>query len=196
MRTNASRRRFLLAASTLGGAQLLAPSASAWSQSVTGAPAVTVECQGSDILVEAHAEVPAGVDATWLTLADYDHFAEFIPDLTSSRTLSREGARAVVGQEAVASFGPFRQKLALVLAVEEERFRSIRAAVVEGDFRRFDARYDVVPLGARRTRVDYHAVLEPTVAMPPFFGVAIMRGQMQRQFQALLGEIGRRAGTV
>ena len=48
-------------------------------------------------------------------------------------------------------------------------------SIVQGDFRKFDSRYDVVALAPTRTRIDYRATLDPTVPVPPLFGIAVMR---------------------
>jgi ribosome-associated toxin RatA of RatAB toxin-antitoxin module len=189
-----SRRRFLLGAAVAAGA-LITPLGVAAQTNPPGLAQVSVERHGSEIVVEAHAEVDAGVGQTWSTLADYDRLAEFIPDMASSRTVARTGGSAVVEQEAQASFGPFRQNFRLVLAVEEAPGESIHAIALDGDFRRFDARYDIAAIDAQRTRIDYRATLEPTGGVPPLFGVPVMRSMIRRQFEAMLGEIGRRAST-
>lgn len=183
-----ARRRFLIQAGVLSVAGLGAPLVRAAVPSTS----VLVERRGGEIVVEAHAEVRAAIEKTWLTLADYDRLAEFIPGMSQSRTVSRTGATALVEQNAVATFGPFSHKLSLLLAVEEAPNESISASIVRGDFRRFDARYDVVALDAGRTRVDYRATLDPTMPIPPLFGVAVMRSQIRKQFEAMIAEIDRR----
>jgi ribosome-associated toxin RatA of RatAB toxin-antitoxin module len=192
-----SRRRVLLGAAGLATTLWITPARAVAVQTpVAAASHVKVERHGSEIRVEARAEVDAAVGQTWSTLADYDRFADFIPDLASSRTITRTGATAVVEQQALATFGPFRQRFKLVLGVEEEPGASIRAVALQGDFRRFDARYDVAAIETLRTRIEYRAVLEPNAAVPPLIGLAVMRSLIRRQFEAMLGEIGRRAALV
>ncbi|HUL68369.1 MAG TPA: SRPBCC family protein [Burkholderiaceae bacterium] len=183
-----TRRRFLLGAAALAASASIAPA--------RATTLVDVERQGDEVHVEAHAEVDAALAQTWSTLADYDRLAEFIPDMLSSRTLTRTGATAVIEQKAQATFGPFHRRFRLVLAVEEAAGESIRAVAVDGDFRRFDARYDLVAIDVRRTRIDYRAALQPSAGVPPLIGVAVMRSLIRRQFEAMLGEIGRRAAVT
>jgi hypothetical protein len=47
-----------------------------------------------------------------------------------------------------------------------------------------------------RTRIQYRATLEPNAAVPPLVGLAVMRSLIRRQFEAMLGEIERRAALV
>jgi ribosome-associated toxin RatA of RatAB toxin-antitoxin module len=182
-----SRRLFLLGAASVGAVALAAP---AWAVE-SAESTVSVERRGDDIVVQAHADVRAALEMTWSTLADYDHLAEFIPGMAVSRTLSREGASAMVEQKAVAAFGPFRQNLSLLLAVEETPNESITASIVKGDFRRFDSRYDVVSLEPQRTRITYHATLDPSVPVPPS-----LRRQIRKQFEALVAEVARRGAQA
>lgn len=183
------RRRFLGGATTLTAMAIVAP---AWSADAPSEATVSVEKRGDEIVVEAHAEVHAASTLAWLTLVDYDRLSEFIPGMSVSRTVSRQGTKAVIEQTATATFGPFRQDISLRLAVEETPDRSVTASIVQGDFRRFDSRYDVVSLDAGRTRVDFHAILDPIVPLPPLVGVAVMRSQIRAQFEAMMAEIGRR----
>jgi hypothetical protein len=43
-------------------------------------------------------------------------------------------------------------------------------------------------------RVDYRAVLVPDFWVPPLIGPAVLRRQAERQFEALIAEMMRRAG--
>lgn len=154
---------------------------------------VTVERHGSDILVEAYAEFDAAIGLAWSTLVDYDRLTDFIPDISVSRTLARSGTSALVEQKGRATFGPFGQQFAFLLEVDEQPERAIHAVAVQGDFRRFDARYEILSLASRRTRVEYRAALQPHAPVPPLVGLAVMRAMIRRQFEAMIGEIVRRA---
>jgi hypothetical protein len=99
----------------------------------------------------------------------------------------------VIEQRGRASFGPFEQGFAVLLAVEEEPGATIRARVAGGDFKRFDAEYTLTAIDATTTRIAYRAALEPVAGVPPLVGVPIMRGAIRRQFIALVNEIERRS---
>ena len=189
VRIDLPRRTLLLGAGALAVGGWIAPALA------KAAPMaeVSVERHGREILVEAHAEVGTTPDATWSTLVDYDRFSEFIPDMSLSRTVSRNGPIAVVEQKGRVSFGPFGQHFSLLLQVEEEPGASIRSVGLQGDFRRFEARYDLASIAPARTRIDYRATLEPTMAVPPLVGLPVMRAAIRRQFEAMVGEIARRA---
>ena len=129
----------------------------------------------------------------WSTLTDYDHLAGFIPGMSSSRTVSRNGADAIVEQKGSAGLGPFRQGFTVLLAVREELNQSISASGIGGDFRGFQSRYEIVPIGSHRARIVYQATLVPGMFVPPVVGLLEIRSMIGGQFNALLEEIQRRA---
>ena len=95
--------------------------------------------------------------------------------MSSSRTVSRTGAEAVVEQKGSAALGPFRQRFTVLLAVREEMNQSISASGIDGDFRCFKSRYEIVPLGLQRARIVYQATLVPGMPIPPIIGLLAMR---------------------
>jgi hypothetical protein len=100
--------------------------------------------------------------------------------------------RALIEQRGRAGFGPFQHTFRLVLAVEEVPEVAIRASAAGGDFKRFDASYELSSLDPHKTHITYHALLEPVTSLPPLFGVSIVRDLVQRQFNAMVQEIARR----
>src|SRR5439155_981637 len=157
---------------------------------------ITVEQHGNEILVHAQSDVDADRATIWSTLSDYDHLARFIPGMSSSRTVSRNGAEAVVEQKGSAGLGPFRRSFTVLLAVTEDLNQSISASGIGGDFRGFQSRYEIVPIGSRRARIVYQATLVPGMFVPPIVGLFAMRSVIGSQFDALLEEIRRRAEAV
>jgi carbon monoxide dehydrogenase subunit G len=159
----------------------------------TLAPAeLKVEQQADEILVYAESDVDADRATIWSTLSDYDHLTRFIPGMSSSRTVSRNGAEAVVEQKGSFGIGPFHRNFSVLLDVRENPNQSISTFGIGGDFRRFESRYDVVPLGPQCARIVYRATLVPEVALPPIVGLSAMRFMIYTQFNALLTEIRRR----
>lgn len=164
--------------------------------SALGGAEIDVEEKGDEFLICAQSEVDADRATIWSTLSDYDHLAEFIPGMSSSRTVSRNGAEAVVEQKGSAGLGLFRQSFTVLLAVREELNQSISASSIGGDFRGFQSLYEIVPIGAHRTRIVYQATLVPGKFVAPIVGLFAIRSEIGSQFDALLEEIRRRAEAV
>jgi carbon monoxide dehydrogenase subunit G len=157
---------------------------------------INVEEKGDEFLVCAQSEVDTDRATIWSTLSDYDHLAGFIPGMSSSRTVSRSGAEAVVEQQGSFGIGPFRQRFTVLLAVREEMNQSISTFGIGGDFRCFKSRYEIVSLSSQRARIVYRATLVPGMAVPPVVGLFAVRSMIGTQFDALLKEIRRRAGAA
>jgi ribosome-associated toxin RatA of RatAB toxin-antitoxin module len=203
---NDMKRIVLLAAMTLATAALarpvIGPNDSADARgpaervAAVAAPSrsdVRVEQHGDRIWVHAQSDVDADRTTIWATLSDYDHLAQFIPNMSSSRTISRNGADVVVEQAGTAGLGPIRQKFTVLLAVREELNESITVTAIGGDFRSFDGRYEIVPLTPHRSRIVYEATMVPSTLMPSIVTLPAMRSLINTQFGALVQEVSRRA---
>jgi len=152
-----------------------------------------VERQGNRLHVHAQADIEVDRATIWSTLSDYDHLAQFIPNMSSSRTISRDGPNVLVEQEGTAGLGPIRRSFTVTFAVMERFDESISASVRAGDFIRFDARYEIVRLATGSSRVVYDATIVPLNSAPPLISDVVMRLMIGDQFDALIHEMARRA---
>lgn len=156
---------------------------------------VEVQRVDSAVQVQASAVLEADTETVWNTLIGYEQLPDFIPDMTSSKTLQRAGRQAVVEQNGRAGLGPFKMDFSLTLAVREEPMQAVFANAVSGDFSRFESSYRLHPQEDGRTRLEYSSLIEPKNGIPPLVGVPVMRYAIQRQFNALLVEIERLAAV-
>ena len=154
---------------------------------------VRVDRQGNQVRVHAQTDIEVDRTTIWATLSDYDHLAQFIPNMSSSRTVSRDGPNVLVEQKGTAGFGPIRRSFAVLFAVTEHLDEWISMSEIVGDFSRFDARYEIVPLAKGRSRVVYDATIVPWTSTPPLIADAVMRLMIGNQFDALTHEMARRA---
>src|SRR5207245_5185642 len=60
-----------------------------------------IERHGEYITVSASAVMQVDARIAWEVLSDYDNLAQFIPDMKSSRVVSRSGDRVVVEQKEI-----------------------------------------------------------------------------------------------
>src|SRR5258708_39639703 len=68
-----------------------------------------IERQGEYITVNASVLMQVDARTAWEVLSDYDHLAQFIPDMKSSRVVSRDGNRVLVEQKGEFGFFFYRQ---------------------------------------------------------------------------------------
>ena len=155
--------------------------------------AVDVKRESGAFSVEASAELEADVPTAWEVLTDYDHLADFIPDMRSSRVLSRDGSRAEVEQKGEARLLFIAYPIDVLLAVTEYPPYRIVSRAVAGNFREMRGEYRLEP-GPRSGRVllRYTGRMMPEFEVPPLLGALLLRRHVGRTFGALAREIERR----
>lgn len=95
-----------------GRRQFLASMVLAWAAiGPAGAQPVTIDTksEGQIITVTASADLIVAPGIVWNAISDYDHLADFIPDMRSSRVLRRDGNKVLVAQSGHFGFLFFRQ---------------------------------------------------------------------------------------
>ncbi len=177
-------RRFLIIL-----ALLAAPPAQA------GEPVVRAHRDGDAIVVSAVAEVRVGRAVAWSVLTDYDHYADFVPDLAYSHVRSRDPRGLVVEQRGHARFLFFSQRIEATLEVAESPQRSVTSRAVAGSFRELEGRYEIEPVEGG-TRVVYTGRVVPGDGLPLWLTAIAMKSNVERQFGALMREMARRGEAV
>jgi ribosome-associated toxin RatA of RatAB toxin-antitoxin module len=163
---------------------------------------VSARWDGDAVIVEAQARLRAPLHLIWEVLTGYDRYAEFVPDLQSSRVLSRDRDAALVEQRGTAGFFLYRFPLEVRLAVTEVPFARVTCEAVAGNFKELSGVYELVPeADAARdpgnpeggvVRFGYRGRLVPAFRLPPLIGLPALRASVERQFGALVREVERR----
>src|SRR6266704_394756 len=150
-----------------------------------------IERQGEYITVDASALMQVDARIAWEVLSDYDNLAQFIPDMKSSRVVSRDGNRILVEQKGEFGFFFYRQPVDVVLEVVEAPRRRIDARRISGNIRDLETHYDLKASDAG-VKLDYAGRFIPEFSVPPLFGMPMVRRVIERRFRAMVEEIVRR----
>jgi hypothetical protein len=156
-----------------------------------GAIETRIERQGEYITVSASALMPVDERIAWEVLSDYDNLAQFIPDMKTSRVVSRDGNRVVVEQKGEFGFFFYRQSVDVMLEVVEEPRRRIDARRISGNIRELETHYEL-KASDPGVKLDYVGRFIPEFSVPPLFGLAMVRRIIERRFRAMVDEIVRR----
>lgn len=148
--------------------------------------------ESSAITVSASADMRVQLAMAWSVLTDYDHLAEFIPGMHSSRVVQRNGDQLLVEQTGVLGFLIFQQPIAVTLAVTEWPPQRIDAHAVGGNLKEMEGSYTLETLQSGAVRLSYRARLLPDFPVPPVVGTLVVRHVLARQFSAMVNEIARR----
>jgi Polyketide cyclase / dehydrase and lipid transport len=153
---------------------------------------VRAEKNGETIVIDVDMPVHAAVAAVWDVFTDYDHMAQFISSVNSSRITDRNGNTLVVAQKSSTSFGLLKFSFDNVREVELFPHREIHSKLISGDMKESAFTTRLVNDGLGVTRVINHGVFIPTMWVPPVIGTAFLESQTRRQFFELRNEIIRR----
>jgi carbon monoxide dehydrogenase subunit G len=146
---------------------------------------------GEFVTVSAAIVLKVDPRIVWAVLTDYDHLATFIPDLKSSRVVSREGNKVRVEQNGEAGFIFYTEPINVTLELHEEPPTRITARGVEGNVKGLETRYDLHASEAG-VKLDYTGRFVPGFSIPPLIGMPIMSRLIERRFRAMIDEMKRR----
>jgi ribosome-associated toxin RatA of RatAB toxin-antitoxin module len=142
--------------------------------------------------IRSSGTVEATPAAVWRILTDYNHLADYLPNLTSTRVVSRSGDRAIVEQLGTARFLFFSRTIRLLVQVNERAPDRIDIGLIEGDMKVYRASWELSPLaGATGTRVVYSATIVPKFDVPGIVGTSVVKKDVARMMAAALLRLDR-----
>jgi hypothetical protein len=152
---------------------------------------VAVEYRDGTYLASLSLRVFASPKQVLAVLTDFDHMADFVPNLIASRIVSRSGNVFRIHQQGKAVFGPFSFPFESERRIEWFPEGRLVAQALSGStkYMRSELRYQGVAGG---TRIDYQMEVVPDRWIPSSMGVSLMRHELAEQFSALAREMARR----
>jgi ribosome-associated toxin RatA of RatAB toxin-antitoxin module len=136
--------------------------------------------------------VEAAPAVVWRILTDYNHLADYLPNLKSTRVVSRNGDRVIVEQLGAARFLFFSQPIRLLVQVNERAPDRIDIGLIEGDMKVYRASWELRPVaGASGTRVVYTATIVPKFDVPGIVGTSVVKNDIARMMAAALSRLDR-----
>ena len=155
---------------------------------------VSVEAhrEGEAVIVEARAALHVDLALAWEVLTGYDQYSQFIPDLTSSRVLSRSGDEVIVEQRGQVAFLVFRLPLQVTMSVSERPRTGISSRAIAGTFREMTGNYTLAQAGDD-LQLTYSGRMVPRFGLFSLMGTAAVKAAVEKQFGALVREMQARA---
>jgi ribosome-associated toxin RatA of RatAB toxin-antitoxin module len=153
---------------------------------------ISVERRGDTIAIQASALLGVDPATAWRVLTDYGRYPEFIPGLTTSRVVARNGPTVTVEQDGHAQVWLLRVPVAVTYEITEAPPGRVRSRAVAGSLRLLDSDYRLTPLAAG-VRLDYTGLAATgTGLFGPFEQWVIEQNATQR-FRALADAMERAA---
>lgn len=153
---------------------------------------VEVERVESVIRITAAIEAGAPPELCYSVLTDFDHLADFLPGLRSSRIVVRSGEPPRLRQVGRPVLGLSSLAVDVTLAFTLDPPREFTFTQVAGNLRQMRGAWHVAG-DAIHCVINYRAEIEPNVWVPPLIGPLLIKQQVHRQIDALVAEIHRRA---
>lgn len=155
---------------------------------------VTVDYRNGTYFANLSLWVAASPARTLEVLTDFEHMADFIPNLQVSRVLARSGHVYRVYQRGKVEFGPFAFPFESERRIEWFPDGRLVTQALSGSskYMRSELRYQADGGG---TRIDYRIEAVPDRWLPSGMGVNLLRHELAEQFSVMAREIVRRQNT-
>ena len=164
----------------------------------SAAPEVNLSASrdGEFVNVSASVELHVDRDLAWSVLTDYEQYPRFVTSLNESRVIARGPDNLVLEHKGEFRFLLFSQKIELRLLVIEYPQYAVASQAIDGSFREFTSRYELLPLADKGVRLVYTARFVPGFSLPPIIGMTVVEFAMRRDLSQLAGEIVRRGALA
>lgn len=152
----------------------------------------TDKAEGRQRQISAKIRIPYPPEKVWQILTDYDHLADFIPNLTKSRRVEHPHGGIRVEQIGAESLFKLKFCARVVLDMEEQFPYRIDFNMVEGDFKKFTGSWILQPLEDSATELCYTVSVLPPRMMP----VAMIERRLKGGLVLNLSAIRQRADAL
>ena len=149
---------------------------------------IAAERQGDTIEIRASAQLQADTDTAWRVLTAYERYPEFIPDLQTSRVVSRRGSTVIVEQSGDARVWLLPVPLNITFEIVESPPQRLYSRAISGSLRALESTYVLTP-AARGARLNYVGRVTSGYDFLGPIEFQAVKQNVARQFQALTDEI-------
>lgn len=135
--------------------------------------------------VQAQIIIPVSPEKIWLVLTDYNHLAEFLPNVEESQVLRHEGNLVLLLQKGRIWLPGYGRKVQVLFRVTEDKPRRLRFQAIEGDFVIHEGGWDLIST-KQGTQLVYQVTVEPGFPMPTWVMKQLQREMIKETFRSIL----------
>jgi uncharacterized protein YndB with AHSA1/START domain len=135
---------------------------------------------------------PVATDVAWQVLTDFDHMAEWVPNVRESKVIAREPNAVTIEQHGVAKFGVASFPYVSVRHIEAAPPRTIRSTQIQGSMRRLESLMTLAPEG-NGSKLVYHLEMVPGAIAATVMSKEFLERELREQFGAIIDEMVRRS---
>tara|TARA_Y100001968_G_scaffold150753_1_gene137916 strand:+ start:111 stop:575 length:465 start_codon:yes stop_codon:yes gene_type:complete len=132
----------------------------------------------------AQLRTPQSFESLWSVLTDYDRLSEFIPNLESSKVISRKGLTVDLKQIGSQEFFGFKFSAEVCLQLIEDKLNGLlKFHLIKGDFQRFEGSWKITKsANGQFNLLLYELTVQGCVGMP----VALIEQRLRRDLRSNL----------
>lgn len=154
-------------------------------------PIVHINDQDGTLQLNISFRVPVSPREAWAVLTDFEHMAEFVPNLESSQVLARTSKTLQVEQKGSISLGMLPIRYESKRQIDLTPYQVIRSRSLSGNTR-LDSVMVLTPVG-KETLLAYRATAVPDLPVPNSLVSSYMGEMLEHQFKAMGQEMLRRS---
>jgi hypothetical protein len=160
-------------------------------QKATHLTSIETRKDGDTYVLVATFLAPVPQPLCFEVLTDFDRFADFAPNVKTSRISKREGNRMLVEQTGVAKFGVAAIKYASQRQIDVKPPESILSVQVQGSMKSMQSLMQLSPAPGG-TQMKYRIEMVPSAAASLVLTPERLERDIEEQFNALIAEMVRR----
>jgi len=149
---------------------------------------------GDTYVVNAVMFAPVAQSVAWEVLTDFDHMAQWVPNVSESKVLKRDDNSVTIEQRGVAKYGAVNFPYVTERKIELKPPGTIMSLQTKGSLRRVASTLLLATEG-KGTRLTYHLEIEPSLLASALLSKEFLQHEVGEQFTAIIGEMARRAPT-
>lgn len=152
---------------------------------------ITVTPTAEGYSCDSEMRIPVPPELAWEVMTDFDSMASWVPNLRSSRVVSREDRTVVIEQVGTAAFGPLSFDFTMERRLALDPPRGMTAVQTKGTLRKYSSMLRLTPeRGA--TRLRYRVDIEPGALLSVILTRDFVEHELREQFAAIAREMVRR----
>jgi ribosome-associated toxin RatA of RatAB toxin-antitoxin module len=153
---------------------------------------VDVAYDGETYVLNAVMFAPTAPTVAWDVLTDFDHMAQWVPNVSESKILKRDDTTVIIQQRGVAKYGAVSFPYTTERKLELKPQSTINSTQIKGSLRRVVSTMLLEPEG-KGTRLTYHLEIVPSLFAGALLSKEFLQHEFGEQFTAIIGEMVRRA---
>ena len=153
---------------------------------------VDVTYDGDTYVLNAAMFAPVPQSVAWDVLTDFDHMAQWVPNVEESKVLKRDDNSVTIEQHGVAKYGAVSFPYVTERKIDLKPPGAIMSLQTKGSLRRVASTL-LLQTEGKGTRLIYHLEIEPSLLASALLSKEFLQHEFGEQFTAIIGEMVRRA---